>query len=106
MGDISVFLFCRSNCHAAEERPLPTSILYLYSRSTLPFSQSDVSVDPHFYCHLRYVEDLLLSRSFPLYLITFASCFPGTPQSEPWPCSSKTLHDHHQHHGPRRSPAQ
>jgi hypothetical protein len=51
-----------------------------YSPSTLPFSQSDVSVDPHFYCHLRYVEDGVLSWPFLLYLITFASYFPGYPR--------------------------
>jgi hypothetical protein len=82
MGDISVFLFLQSNYCVADRCPFPTSIFTLHSRSTLPFSQSDVSVDPRFYCHLRYVEGHPLSRSFLPYLITFASFLPGNLQSQ------------------------
>src|ERR1700749_1318851 len=66
-------------CAPAERASSPLSL-----PSELPFSQSDVSVDPYFYCRLRYVEDRFMSRSFLLSPITFASFSQATLKAESW----------------------
>src|ERR1700761_3883260 len=66
-------------CAPAERASSPLSL-----PSELPFSQSDVSVDPYFYCRLRYVEDRFMSRSFLLSPITFASFSQATLKAEAW----------------------
>src|ERR1700760_680294 len=66
-------------CAPAERASSPLSL-----PSELPFSQSDVSVDPYFYCRLRYVEDRFMSRSFLLSPITFASFSQAILKAESW----------------------
>src|ERR1700760_94584 len=71
-------------CAPAERASSPLSL-----PSELPFSQSDVSVDPYFYCRLRYVEDRFMSRSFLLSPITFASFSQAILKAESWAALQK-----------------
>ena len=51
----------------------------VHSPQALPFSQSDVSVDPYFYCRLRYVEDLFHVPVFSAVSHYFRVIFPRQP---------------------------
>src|ERR1700735_1724840 len=79
--------------------------LSLHSGLTLPFSQSDVSVDPCFYCHLRYVEDRsvvsvfsAVSHYFCVILSRQPSKKTGSPLSNPiMPITNITVRGARQH---------
>jgi hypothetical protein len=56
-----------------------TRFISLSLTPALPFSQSRASVDPHFYCRLRYVEGTNPVASFLRHSYYFGVLFPMQP---------------------------
>jgi hypothetical protein len=56
-----------------------TRFISLSLTPALPFSQSYVSVDPHFYCRLRYVEGSYFVAAFSAVSHYFRVMLPRQP---------------------------
>ena len=66
-----------------------------------------MSVDPRFYCRLRYVEEpARCRRLFCRIPLLSRHVSQATQKQNPGYNSSKSLHAHYPHHGARRAPAQ